>query len=166
MKNILILVLVLSVISGCGFKPLYGDNESSTEKLGAIKINVTTTGDIPEKFVHLLQKAIEGNFNSEQGSRNKTHALTVSVVKALASYETQNNTSTRTRITLYVNLALLDLNTNKKIYEDKLIAVDSFQVADSPYSALVSEEETAIRMTKEIANEIELRVLRRLGVGR
>ncbi len=163
MKKVLFSIFVVLMTTSCGFKPLYSENSDSAEKLSQIKVLVNATGDIPAKFAHVLQKTLEDTFHSNQ-SHNSTHYLDVTVAKALTSYETQNNTSTRTRVSLYITLVMRDLATNKLIYTDKLIAIDSFQVADSPYSALVSEDETAIRMTKELANEIQLRILRKLGV--
>lgn len=162
MKNIFIFIYVCLFVTACGFKPVHGDPIAS-EKLASIKVSVGASTEIPDKFVHKLRSVIEETFEQGASSDHITHNLDVKVTKALASYETQNNTSTRTRVSLYVSLILSDLK-GKQIYNDRLIAIDSFQVADSPYSALVTEEETAIRMTKEIANEIELRVLRKLGI--
>lgn len=163
MKNFVILGFMVLALNACGFKPLHGD-QKTFEKLAGIKINVTSVTQIPDKFVHRLRSVIEDTFQMGNNPQQIQYILNVNVTKVLASYETQNNTSSRTRISLYIHLNLKDIVTDKNIYTDKLIAIDSFQVADSPYSALVTEEETAIRMTKEIANEIELRVLRKLGV--
>jgi hypothetical protein len=162
MKNIFILTCVFLFVTACGFKPVHGDTINS-EKLASIKINVGAASEIPDKFAHKFRSVIKETFEQGNSSSNISYILDVKVTKALASYETQNNTNTRTRISLNVSFVLSDL-AGKEMYNDRLIAIDSFQVSDSPYSALVTEEETTIRMTKEIANEIKLRVLRKLGI--
>jgi len=161
MKN-LVLLISLALI-GCGFKPLYDDDSNITE-LASIKIETSANGSAPEKFTIKLKHFLEDALGTSEDIADITKNLNVVVTKSTASYETQNNTENRMRITLNITFTLKDLVTNKVLYEDKMIAIDSFKVADSTYSALLTEEETTIKMIKEISNEIKLRILRKLWV--
>jgi hypothetical protein len=155
--------VLLFILTACGFKPLYGDSSDITD-LEGVKINVASvTADVPQRFLHTFKYALEDEFNPDQSESRYTKVLNVDIVKTNVSYETQNNTSNRTRITMSINFALMDINTDKILLKDKMIAIDSFQVADSPYSALITDEETSIRMINEAVKEIKLRVLRNLG---
>ncbi len=162
MKNIII-ASILMLLASCGFSPVYGE-KNVNHKLSGVKASITPVGDIPEKFLQKFKRDLEDVLHTNQSDAKITHSLDISVVKTVASYSTQNNTDTRSRITLIASISVKDLNTEKVVYRDRIMSIDSFQVADSPYSALVTEEETLNRMTKELANEIGLRLLRNFGV--
>jgi hypothetical protein len=105
-----------------------------------------------------MQQELDKALNPLGTCESTKYLLTVRMLKTVLSFDTQSNSvSTRQRIDLRADFTLTDLN-GKKVAEDFVIASDSFDITVSPYSSLISEEESTNLLAKSLAHEIVLRI--------
>ena len=148
-------------LSGCGFKPVYYDIGDAPKGIQSVKLGYIKTGKLPTRLDLEFKKAINQAFDSNMNNNQETkYVLNINLVTSSQNLGTQNNSIyTRTRLIMYVNYELLNINTQKIEIRDKFTASDSFQVDTSPYSTFVSEEQTSINMAKAISEEIKTRLM-------
>lgn len=146
---------IMLALTACGFKPVYSEHNAALPvKIGAISIRAQEPGKLDYTFKHALSQAMRSNDASAQD-----YTLNVELIKSTLSFDTQNNRVTsRNRLDLRANFTLLDRN-KKVIFNDFAIASDSYEVTSSPYSSLISEEETTNLLAKALAQEIVMHLL-------
>jgi hypothetical protein len=154
------MLAIIAALSSCGFKPMYGDRNSGLPiQISSIAMANAESG----KLEYIMRKELENQFNPGGFDEKYYYKIAIILHKTLLSFDTQSNRiSSRQRIDMRANFVVTDLN-GKKIIEDFAIASDSFYISTSPYSSLISEEETANLLAKTLAQEISLRVASSLG---
>ncbi len=162
MNRVITIAFLLGLLSACGFKPIYGDKHKSIPiKVGAIH----TVNQEYGKLSYIMRRELESTFNPPAAQEPAQYIMSVNLLKSILSFDTQSNrVSTRQRIDLRASFVISDL-TGKKIAEDFVTASDSFDITVSPYSSLISEEESSNLLAKTLAQEIGLRVAAILGMS-
>lgn len=157
-RNHIISLIFISVLVGCGFHPLYG-NQRENATLSAIKIGEITMNKYPSKIDYSFRSELKMLLDTLDHSRPKQYILDVVLEKSLTNYGTQQNTTnTRTLLILTANYTLRELSSDRVLVTDSHKIMDSFEVSVSPYAALVSEDETANKLAKYLAHEILLKL--------
>ncbi len=153
-------LIIIAALSSCGFKPMYGERNSVLPiKISSITMANAEVG----KLEYIMRKELKSQFDPSGFDDKYDYKIAIVLHKSILSFDTQSNrVSSRQRIDMRANFIVKDLN-DKKIIEDFVIASDSFYVSTSPYSSLVSEEETVNLLAKTLAQEISLRVASSLG---
>lgn len=160
MKAIQKIFLSIALISlcSCGFKPIYSSSKGSAV-LSQIKISIVNEEPLPTKLGVILKDNLKNRFNPTGIVIDPKYELILKLSTVLTSYETKQNTvTTRRSIKLIADYRLINILTKKEVLKDIVTSVDSFQIADSPYSAIIVEEGTSFNMTREMANEISNRI--------
>ena len=151
----LILTLITFLSVGCNLKPLYSEQEGALP----VKIGNISFSENPSKLNLIFNNSLEKALNPEGNNISPKYSLDVKLIKSSLSFAIQNNSvNNRTRIDLVADYTLIKLATNKIIVQDKAIAVDSFEITQSPYSNLISEEEVMNILARNLSNEIKLRL--------
>lgn len=160
--GVVIIVAASLLLASCNFRPIYSENHKSLPiKVAAIH----TVGQDYGKLEYIMRQELVSAFNPTSALEPAQYVMSVRLLKSILSFDTQSNrVSTRQRIDLRADFVLTDLN-GKKITEDFVVASDSFDITVSPYSSLISEEESSNLLAKTLAQEIALRVAATLGAG-
>lgn len=155
-----IIMLASVLLTSCSFRPIYGENHRSLP----IKVaSIYTVGQDYGKLEYIMRQELESAFNPTSALEPAQYVMNVRLLKSILSFDTQSNrVSTRQRIDLRADFILTDLN-GKKVTEDFVVASDSFDITVSPYSSLISEEESSNLLAKTLAQEIGLHVAATLG---
>lgn len=156
MYKLIISACLLLTLSACGFKPVHSSgNYSLPVKVG--HIDGSTNAD-SEKLRYVFSKALNDAMNSQNNDTN-SYTLDVRLTRNLLSFDTQNNkTTARNRVDLRADFVLLDRN-QKEIMRDFVITTDSYEITASPYSSIISEEETTNLLAKSLAQEIVVHLI-------
>ncbi|WP_165379550.1 hypothetical protein [Rickettsiales endosymbiont of Peranema trichophorum] len=70
-----------------------------------------------------------------------------------------DTTITRVNLRVTVMYELIDLENRQNVLKDKLISTEGLDLATSPYSNYVSEEEIAIRIMETLAHTLKLKLI-------
>src|SRR5690606_12951868 len=120
-----------------------------------------TFGSYPAKPDYTLRSELVSILEtvSKDKPLQKKYILDVALDKTLVGFGAQQNTiNTRNLATLSANYRLSDINTGKEITSGTQKIMDSFEISVSPYSTYVSDEETSIKLAKNLAHELILRL--------
>ena len=160
MKKIVLIVLIILVTTGCGFRTLESFNKETFNNFNT-SIQVTSFDKAPREATLALHTTLDELLNNPN-SPNKYY-LNIFLSKKTDSYETQSNTvNLRTRVIIKADYTFTDIHTNEVLIKDQIVAIDSYQESESPYSTLVSSEVILTKMMKSIANEIKLRIISKM----
>ncbi len=152
----LLLVGLVATLGACGFRPLYGgaENRAINQKLAHIEISA-----IEDRIGQQVHNLLLDRFNS--GGRPQKPFYTLTVRLAISTEEIGlkfTEEATRARLTLKVSYFLTDNVSGKILTEGGVRSVNSYNISDSLFSGLASEENAKERAAREVSDEIKTRL--------
>lgn len=152
------IILLLLAFTACGFQPLYSDN-NPTSSLSNVSLGNVSLDKYPSKIDYNFQSELKSFFTTIDNPRPKKYVIDISLSKAVENYGTQQNSiNTRSILMLSANYIITDITTGEVVGSDTQKIMDSYEVSVSPYASIVSEDETANKLAKNLAREIILRL--------
>lgn len=146
---------VAVVLSGCGYRPLYG---SSTESVG-VSAQLASVA-IPEAGTRIGQlirnDLLSGRGSSAGGDRYTLNMTTV--VKKSGQIQQSQPAVTRQAIRLAVDFELIEQGSGKSVYSGKTFSQASYDVIRQPFADLQAETNAAERAAHEVSSDIRTRL--------
>jgi LPS-assembly lipoprotein len=157
-RRLLFLTAALpAVLAGCGWEPLYADNQTSeaAASLQAIKVM-----PISERVGQQLEMGLRASFNPDGNPQAKQlYVLNVTLQKSLIDSGIQSQgLGTRGEVHLYARYTLTEIATNKVLQTASVHTSDSFDVQANGYSTVVAQNDAATRDVEELRREIVARL--------
>ena len=164
MKHIFILALIC-FITGCGFKPLYiqnnktdfytgnSQNNSIINELAQIKISA-----ISDRFGQQIRNKLLDLLTPKGVPTNAKYRLKVELVEKTVSQQALRDdvTATSERVDYTVNYTLFRENT--KLVSGDSFAFVSYNILNNPYSTTMAQKKSEENAANIIANDITLRL--------
>jgi LPS-assembly lipoprotein len=164
----LTLVMLGSVsLTGCGFEPVYGgrSGEATRSTLAAIKIApIKTTvprGEINSapsentRLGQLLRNELENRF-ARGGVEQARYRLEVTLIKRASELAVQSNDSvTRLKLDVHARFTLIDTAKDHSLYSGNSRALGSYNVVQSQFATVISEQDAERRAASDLAADIE-----------
>ena len=148
----LLLATVLLAGTGCGFQPLYGGGERNPT---VAELNRVEIGQIPERVGQELRNNLIDGMSSAPTGAPALYHLSVEINLSRSALAIQfDDSSTRYNLTMVAAFSLSDLATGQVVYHNGIRATGSYNVVDSDYATLVSEQDAEKRAAREISDEI------------
>jgi LPS-assembly lipoprotein len=152
-----VLALALLTASACGFRPLYGDRSAASvnaPELAAIQIDT-----ISNREGQLVRNSLLDKMQPSGPAAKPLYRLTVGVGLARESLGVRtDDTATRGSLTMNANYTLIDLASNKPLMTGRSRAVSSYNILDSDFANVISENDAARRTAVDLSEEIKTRV--------
>ncbi len=151
--------VLLLLLSGCGFRPLYGPTSASpartSERLGAVSI-----ARIPDRTGQLVRNALLDRINVGGQPAKPEFVLNVSVIESIQNLAIQKDeTATRANLILQANFRLAKSATGESVFDGSVQSVSSYNISTSQDFATLSAETNARRRgARDLADEITARV--------
>ncbi len=149
------------LLSGCGFRPLYGPAEDGSDGPAARGLSEISVALIPERSGQLLRQALQARFYGSGASRARLFELRTSFAvssEVLAIHH--DNSATRARLVGVAswNLAASDPHLGT-IASGVARVVDGYNVFDQQYFAAdLSSEAVQRRIAEAVADKITLQI--------
>lgn len=160
MKYFLVFNLML-LLSACGFSPMYGqnaatNNQSIKSNLSQIDINV-----IPNREGQFLRNLLIDRFYINGYPASPNYKLSVSPIREnVSNFDiTISDEATRRQLNLQTKMHLIDITTNKTVLTRPLTAITSYNVLESEYSTIVTEQSAREAALGDIARQIEQQIV-------
>jgi LPS-assembly lipoprotein len=148
----LLLGAVLLVGTGCGFQPLYGGGERNAT---VAELNRVEIGQIADRVGQELRNSLIDRMSTDPTGAPALYHLAVDINQGQSALAIQADDSiTRYNLTMTANFTLSDLATGEAIYQTSIRAVGSYNVVDSDYATLVSQQDAEKRAAREISDQI------------
>ena len=156
------LFFILLILSGCGFKPLYYNNDKNTV-LSEFYYDGNYRNEKYPRATFFLNNELEKLFSSKDKGEPK-FLLKIEYKVDKQDYLIQDNSiANRKKIQIVLSYSVIDYNGNKILISGKLTDFDSFAITESPYSDYVAEEELVIRILLSLVQELRLQLISKLS---
>lgn len=155
------IIMIMILLTGCGFTPLYGThgaagNAGARAQMG--QIYIANIADQPGQY---LRNALMDRFYSQgRPGENAAYTLSVAGLQESRSELDITKTSDSTRAQLYISTTMvMSDKTGKKLLERSLTAVTSYNILDSQFTTRVAEDAARRQALDDIARQIETHIL-------
>lgn len=159
--------VLLLLIGGCGFEPVYGVREQSaqqsaaSEQLARTSVQVSTPDPIHRRLAQVYKGDLEDLLNPRGGkSRSAEYALhaVLNMIEQPVAISSDGTVS-RYNLLMDAHLRLLRVADNAVVYEKTVRRIGSYNnVSNAFYSTYVSSEDTKERSTRELAEDTRTRL--------
>ncbi len=156
--GVLLLLLGLAGLAGCGFRPVYAppgsDEAVSAEQLAAVRIE-----PLRDRTGQQLHNFLRDELNPDGQPINPLYSLQVDVKRRTQKLAfREDETATRANIILNSSFVLRDVEDDRVLYSGRVNSILSYNILNEPYPTLVSEQETLRRGLQELSQNIKLRL--------
>jgi LPS-assembly lipoprotein len=148
MKQAWATLILLPLLAGCGFRPMYGDTRLQPQ-LESIFVE-----PVAERDGYELRNTLIDLLGSNGQLRGKAYRLKMTLNESNRGVVLENDaTITRYNDTLTVNYTLTDTK-GTEITKGTQTSLSSYNVAPSPYATLAAQQDSDKRAAQDIANRI------------
>lgn len=151
-------------LTGC-YEPLYtassGDASTTQTNAGLEDIKVAI---IPNREGQILHNLLLDRLNPTGRSANAKYQLNTTLKEGTKQLGyTRRYEATRANLTLVAEFTLTELATGKTVYKGRSRAVGSYNINTSNYQTDVSADDARRRASREVADDMKLRIAAALG---
>lgn len=161
-KHISAIVIILS-INACGFEPLYNKKPSSdavNDDLAHVEI-LTLKDKVyhNDRLGQVLKNLLLDRFNPYGRPERPFYKLDVKLTynKTQLGFKIVDE-ATRAKLTLNAEYVLSESKTKAVLFRGKSRSINSYNIISSDFATLSAEKNAMDRATRELADEITLRV--------
>lgn len=148
---------VTGALGGCGFHPLYGthsDSQNTNADLANVRI-----APIANRTGQLLYNQLRDRLNPTGKPAEPVYVLEVVIVESGADLLLEpNNTASRTILDLTAQYKLRDIKSGSTLLTSQSRSSLSYDIQDSQYATLSSEQDVRRRATKQLSDDISTRL--------
>jgi LPS-assembly lipoprotein len=156
MRGVLALLgLIVLVLPGCGFRPLYGGGPGGVRQteLAAVAIRITP---IDTQLGAELRNNLIDRLTPGGEPINPRYRLTIALREQKTGVGIQPDASiSRWNYTLTASYRLTDIETGKPLHKGTTQSITAYNVADSQFATLSAAKDAERRAAIDVSNEIE-----------
>jgi LPS-assembly lipoprotein len=152
----LVLISVL-ILSACGFTPIYATQDNKKTAASFNQINIAI---IPNREGQFLRNALIDRFYTNGEPKNPHYQLKISPIRE-QTYNfdiTVDSEATRRQLKLSATMRLIDLKTKKTVLKRSLLSIASYNVLQSEFSTIVTEQSARENALNDLARQIERQI--------
>lgn len=158
-------ILLVLLISACGFKPMYSQNSTTGAGLSQVMANIQidqirNVSGRQERLSQLIENNLMERISplSSDGSAT-TYLIQANYEVEEAGYGIREDESvTLQNLKLSVGFRLVDVNSDQSIMDGTARAIVTYDLVRSDFSNKVARETSLERLSEEVANQIITRI--------
>ncbi len=153
----LCLLCAALVLSACGYRPLFGQNNVSTQTLTNLaSIRVTSIAD---RVGQMLHSALTHRLSPKAHQAQQRFTLHVTLNESLATLAVERDASaTRTNLTLTAYYKLIRSGDGKPMTSGSVRTVSSYNILASDFATLTAQNDSRSRAVEDLAETLRLRL--------
>ncbi len=161
MARNLSIVMVLFLLTACGFRPLYGQYGAAGDQNVRAQLNQIHIANIADQPGQYLRNALMDRFySSGRPAAGAAYTLSVAQIQQSRSELDITKTSDSTRAQLYLSTVMTLTNQRgEKLLARSLTAVTSYNILDSQFTTRVAEDAARRQALDDLARQIETQML-------
>ena len=152
MKKIKIysILLLLIILSSCGYQPIYSKNEKIGEELLSISII-----NIKDRSGQILRNSLLNKINPDRKRVLLKYRLYVEIFEGKTELGFRKDMSaTRTDLNVNAKYKLTNIKDGRIVYESESNSISSFDVVESVYATLIAEKDAKEKSLKVLSEDI------------
>lgn len=147
-------IVVLGLLAACGFKPLYSRDSGVPAALDTVQLPF-----MPEREGQMLRNHLAARFNPDGRHSAIRYKLEIKLTTSrVALGIRKDETATRANLVITAHMVLRDSKTNKILFRGTAISANSYNILDSRFATVISEQDAMKRATRELADNIKNRI--------
>jgi len=154
-KAVIVLLLV-GVVAGCGFRPMYGKHSTApvSQELALVHI-----GTIEDRRGQLLRNRLLTLFNPTGSPAKPRYRLSVNLTESISNqFKREDETTTNVDFRLYATFSLHDLRSGITLLSGKSSAVSAYDLIAKEAYKLAAEDDARRKTIRLLADDIKTRV--------
>ncbi len=157
MGRIIATIAIAALLSGCGFRPLYGTTKAD-EQVASLLAQVRI-GTIADRTGQKLRNFLLDRLNpAGQPARPLYHLLVKTTVSRTDLGIQRDETATRAILVLTANYRLLDSAKKSTLVRGSTKSTNSFNIVASDFATLSGETDAIERAAREVSDNIKTRL--------
>ena len=160
------LILILFLITGCGFSPLYVERESESKWYYNANFNPSIVEEmqqikvepIADRFGQQLRNNLLDSLTPKGTPKNPKYRLFVKLASKRTYDQALRQDITATRRMVVFKVTYYMMEGTKKLFTSNSIAYTSYDILKNPYSTTVAEQKADADAAKIIGDDIALRI--------
>jgi LPS-assembly lipoprotein len=148
---------LLSLLAGCGFKPVYGVNSagkspSAVQQFASVEIPV-----MPDRLGQQMRNLLIDSLHYSGSAGDYRYKLAIGIKEAVVNLGLQqNSTSTRGQVRLTVKYTLTDTETGKTVLKETLRTSTGYNILINQFSSVLSQDDAEAQGLQQIADDLTL----------
>lgn len=155
-RNTALALAVCALLTGCGFRPLYGGaGAAETDAvLAGIKVE-----PIPERIGQLVANALRDSFNPRGATVATRYSLKVNVTAANSDLAIRRDgTASRELYAAGASFHLTPLAPGLSAFGGSARSTSSYDIGENEYSVVVANDDAQTRAAEDIAQQISQQI--------
>lgn len=148
--------LMFAGLAACGFQPLYGDKSGGRidDRLADIRIQT-----IEDRVGQILHNLLLDRINPYGRPADPLYTLRVRAAVSKAEIGLKfTEVATRARLTLSASFQLIEDESGDVVASGQVRSVNSYNISDSEFARVASENDATERAAREVSEEIRTRL--------
>ena len=158
MKRIVLIGIVCalhSFVSACGFEPLY----SPKGNVSAPALHMISIDKIKDRSGQKLRNFLLDRMAANAGDKKADYKLKITLQESTSAINIRKDDSaTRMNLLIRAEFTLIKMTGDHKVFKGHVLSTNSYNILDSDFATLSSEDNTRHRALLYLAEEIRLRV--------
>lgn len=155
-SRLLIAGMLVMLVAGCGFKPLYRTDSAGDVVPQFSQISIAQPEDRPSQQ---LRNYLLDSLTPHGEPQKPRYILEYRLTENIGSvFVTRSEEITRNNLQMAVYYTLRDYETGKPVYSQSVQSLASYNLTLADYANLVSEKNARERSLKDIAEQMRLRL--------
>jgi LPS-assembly lipoprotein len=155
-RTLISLFTALFILSGCGFTPMYAENQG--EGLSEAFSNVAIA-PMNDRIGQVVQNHLQDRMNPYGSPAAPEYLLRVTLNEALEGYGFRTDEAvTRESFTLTATYQLVDQQSGDVVLQDEVRAIQAYDVVQSDFANFSSQQDAEARTALQIAELVTARV--------
>ena len=150
-------LVMLGVLTACGFRPLYGDRSASSvssDELSAVQIDL-----IRDREGQMLRNELLDKFQPAGAAPKPLYGLTIGLsTQKVGLAINPDETSSRANLIMTASYTVRDLSNGSNLFKGISRSYVSFNVLDSEFATTSSENDATRRAVVDLTEQITTRV--------
>jgi LPS-assembly lipoprotein len=148
---------MLSLLAGCGFKPVYGVNSagkspSAVQQFASIEIPL-----LPNRLGQQMRNMLIDALHPNGATGDYRYKLAIGINEAVVSLGLQqNSTSTRGQVRLTIKYSLIDTDKGKVVLSETLRTSTGYNILINQFSSVLSQDDAEAQGLQQIADDMTL----------
>ncbi|HTJ65054.1 MAG TPA: LPS assembly lipoprotein LptE [Alphaproteobacteria bacterium] len=145
----------LTLLAGCGFHPLYGNNSASHQPEIAAQFAAIQISVLPDRLGQRMRNMLIDSLHAGGAANDARYSLTMTLKEAVINLGLQeNSTSTRGQVRLTVLYFLIDKETGKTLLTETLNASTGYNILVNQFSSFLSQDDAESQGLQEISDQM------------
>jgi LPS-assembly lipoprotein len=148
---------MLSLLAGCGFKPVYGVDSAgnapaAVQQFASIQIPV-----MPNRLGQQMRNLLIDSLHASGSAGDYRYKLAVGITEAVVNLGLQqNSTSTRGQVRLTIKYTLIDTETSKVVLKETLRTSTGYNILINQFSSVLSQDDAEAQGLQQLADDMTL----------